>query len=91
MSMKDMYLEVTYRHGKVLAAYLYLPRRTQDRCDHSVEREAGIVVDFHKDGRPIGLELTDPARVSAEIINRILKDFHLDVVTREDLAPLLAA
>ena len=29
--MREAYLEVTYRHGQPLAAYLYLPRETRSK------------------------------------------------------------
>ena len=32
--MRSSYLEVTFRHGRALTAYLYLPRSPGDRSDH---------------------------------------------------------
>jgi len=89
--MTDVYIEMTYRHGKALAAYLHLPRGDQDRCASSQELESGIVVDLQQDGRPIGLELTLPGEASLELINRILQRYNLEALSREELAPLLAA
>ena len=54
--MSKPYLEVTYRKGKPFAAYLYLDRRPGDSAVRSQRRE-DFVVDYAKDGRPIGVEL----------------------------------
>jgi hypothetical protein len=43
--MKESYLEVTYRYGKALAAYYYLPRRAQDRAYRTSQPAPGLVVD----------------------------------------------
>jgi hypothetical protein len=89
--MKEAYLEVTYRHGEPLAAYLYLPRRARDKSARTEQAAPGLIVDFHRDGRPIGIEITAPGRVSLAVVNRVLRRFGLPTATRADLAPLLAA
>ena len=70
--MKRSYLEVTYRHGKPLAAYLYLPRRPGDVSARTEKRAGGLLVDYAADGRPIGIELTSPANVSLAAINDVV-------------------
>lgn len=89
--MKEPYLEVTYRHGRPLAAYLYLPRRPRDRSSRTEQLAPGLIVDFHRDGRPIGIEITAPGRVSLGSVNRVLRGLGLPAAKRADLAPLLAA
>ncbi len=89
--MKDAYLEVTFRHGRPLAAYLYLPRRAGDKSHRTAKAEPGLVIDFNRSGRPIGIEITAPGKVSAAALNRILRGLGLPRVTRADLAPLRAA
>ena len=89
--MKDSYLEITYRHGRPLAAYLYLPRRPDDTSHHCSPRGDGLVIDHAADGRPIGLEITAPERVSVDVINRVLRELQLGPLTPADLAPLRAA
>ena len=64
--MKESYLEVTFRHGRVLAAYLYLPRRTSDKSYRTARVESGLVIDFNRTGKPIGVEITAPTKVSRE-------------------------
>ena len=89
--MKSWYLEVTFRHGHPLAAYLYLPRRPGDKSHRSERVEPGLVIDFNRSGSPIGIEITAPAKLSAAGLNRVLRRLGLPKVTRADLAPLRAA
>jgi len=89
--MNEPYLEVTYRHGRPLAAYLYLPREPRDRSVRTEQVAPGLVVDFRKDGRPIGIEITPPGRVSLAVMNRVLRGLGLPPAKRADLSPLLAA
>ena len=89
--MKDSYLEVTFRHGQPLAAYLYLARRPADKSHRSERVEPGLVIDFNRTGKPIGIEITAPAKLSASALNRVLRRLGLPTVTQADLAPLRAA
>jgi hypothetical protein len=89
--MTESYLEITYRHGRALAAYLYLPRRPRDRSSRSMAAAPGLVVDFHRDGRPIGIEITAPGKVSLFALNKVLRGLGQPPAKRADLAPLLAA
>jgi uncharacterized protein YuzE len=84
-------LHVSYRHGKPFAAYLYLPRKSGDKAAHSQEAEAGLVIDFAADGRPIGIEITSPASFSFEALNRVLTSLNLAPATLADIRPLVAA
>ncbi|MHC4471032.1 MAG: DUF2283 domain-containing protein [Planctomycetota bacterium] len=86
--MNDRYLEVTYRGGKPLAAYLHLPRLTGAKSARTRKAGAGLVVDYDENGRPIGLEITDPAGVTVEQINETLVGHGLPEVTPEELSPL---
>lgn len=88
--MSHRYLEVTYRDGKPLAAYLYLPRRSGDRSVR-VEQRGGYLVDWTDDGRPIGIEMPSPSRVTLEGLNKVLFELDLDGVAREEVLPLVAA
>jgi uncharacterized protein YuzE len=83
-----MYLEVTYRHGKPLAAYLHLERKPGDVAARTEEIEPGLAVDFAEDGRAIGVEIVSPRTVTAEALNRALCSLHLEPVAAAELAPL---
>lgn len=89
--MKEPYLEVTFRRGRPIAAYYYLPRRPGQKSYRSVRIEPGMVVDFGRGGKPIGIEITAPERTSQVTLNRVLKQFGLPTVKSSDLAPLRAA
>ena len=89
--MSQSYLEVTYRHGRPLAAYYYLPRRPRDRSHRTRRSAAGLLVDYTRGGRPIGIEITAPTKVSLAALNRLLNELGLPRVTRAEISPLLAA
>lgn len=89
--MTEPYLEVTYRHGRPLAAYLYLPHKGRRRSVRTRRVEPGLVVDFASSGAVLGIEITAPTRVSATGLNRVLRELGCPTVRREDLAPLRAA
>lgn len=89
--MKDRYLEVTFRKGKVLAAYLYLPRQAGTKSVRTELRGPGLLVDYGQGGEPIGLEITAPDRVTLDQINAVLEGFKLPLISQEELAPLKAA
>lgn len=89
--MKEPYLEVTFRRGRPVAAYYYLPRRPGQRSVRTRRVEPGMVIDFARGGRAIGIELTAPSRLSVTALNRVLRELGFPPVSREDLAPVLAA
>lgn len=89
--MRNAYLEVTYRKGRPLAAYYYLPRRDGDRSARTERAEGGLLIDYAQDGRAIGIEITAPTKLTLSRLNQVLQRLGQQPVEREDLAPLLAA
>lgn len=89
--MKHRYLEVTFRRGRPLAAYLYLDRKPGDTSARTEKRDKGLVVDFAGDGRAIGVEITSPMQASLEDINQVLTSLDEKPLTAEDVRPLAAA
>lgn len=89
--MKHAYLEVTYRKGRPLAAYYYLPREEGDRSVRTEQLGGGLLVDFAPDGRAIGVEISAPSQLDLEALNGALVRLGQEPVRPEDLAPLLAA
>lgn len=88
--MRHSYLEVTFRRGRPLAAYYYLPREDGD-LGARTEHVGGLVIDFASDGRPIGIEITTPSQLVLDELNQLLFELGLRPVAREDLAPPAAA
>lgn len=89
--MKHSYLEVTYRKGRAVAAYYYLPRRDGDISVRTERVDGGLLVDFAADGHPIGIEIASPSRLSLAGLNELLARLGQELVRPEDLAPLVAA
>ena len=89
--MKEAYLEVTYRHGRPLAAYLYLPRQGRAKSTRTRRVEPGLIIDISAKGDAIGIEITAPAVVTLAVLNRVLREFGCAPIRRADLAPLRAA
>jgi uncharacterized protein YuzE len=89
--MKEPYLEVTFRRGQPIAAYLYLPRRPGEKSYRTSKADPGLVIDFNRSGKPIGIEITAPAEVTIAALNKVLHNLGLPPLNRSDLAPLQAA
>ena len=89
--MNEAYLEVTFRRGRPIAAYYYLPRKRSQKSYRTRRIEPGLVLDLNRDGQAIGIEITAPSKVSVAALNRVLTKLGLSRVTRDELAPLLAA
>jgi hypothetical protein len=51
----------------------------------------GLIIDYARSGRCIGIEITAPSKLSVAALNRVLKNLGLSAVRRSDLAPLRAA
>ena len=91
LQMNESYLEVTFRCGRPLAAYYYLPRGPKDKSHRTKRIEPGLVIDFRCDGKPIGIEILAPEKLTLAAFNRVLRDLGFLPLKRADLAPLRAA
>ncbi len=89
--MNESYLEVMFRHGKPIAAYYYLPRRPREKSSRTRRVEPGLVIDFTVRGKPIGIEILAPQKLTLTAFNRVLRELGLPTLKRVDLAPLMAA
>jgi uncharacterized protein YuzE len=89
--MTKRYLEVTFRKGKPFAAYFYLPGNPGEKSVGTKKVRAGILIDYGKSGRPIGIEIIDPDKINLQVINEILSKLNLNLAEPKDLAPLMAA
>jgi hypothetical protein len=89
--MKQPYLEVTFRHGRPIAAYYYLPCEANQRSARSRRVEPGLVIDFAAGGEAIGIEITTPSKISLVALNAVLRELGHAPASSTDLAPVLAA
>ena len=89
--MKEPYLEVTFRHGRPIAAYLYLPREIGEKSYRTSKAEPGMVVDFGQSGNPIGIEITAPTKITVADLNDVLSKLGLPPMKDSELTPLQAA
>lgn len=89
--MKERYLEVTFRRGRALAAYLYLPRKAHAKVVRTACETKGLRVDFDQDGSPMGIEITSPVSVTVDDVNAVLIRLGQPGLPGEDWAPLRAA
>ena len=89
--MKHRYLEVTFRHGRPIAAYYYLPRSADQKSVRTQRVEPGLIIDFAADGQAIGIEITSPELLSLHELNAVLQQLRQAPATEADLAPVLAA
>lgn len=88
MPVSGRYLEVTYRDGAPLAAYLYLARREGDTCARTEKVADGLIVDFDEDDQPIGVEITEPSLIETDVVNDVLERLGLARLSPEELAPV---
>ena len=89
--MNEPFLEITFRHGRPFTAYFYLPRRVGEKSYRTCLVEPGLVIDFNRSGRAIGIEITAPRELTLAQFNRVLRDVGAAPIKRSELAPLLAA
>ena len=89
--MKEPYLEVTYRKGRVLAAYVYLPRGGGEKSVRTRRADPGLIIDLASNGKPLGIEITAPAQVTLDNLNQVLRELGCDAVRLADIARLKAA
>ncbi len=89
--MREPYLEITFRHGLPLAAYYYLPRKSDQKACRTSRMEPGLVIDFDEADNPIGIEITSPRSVTLSAFNSVLSQLGQPPVDEADFAPLRAA
>lgn len=89
--MRERYLEVTFREGRALAAYLYLSGSSDPKSVRTEKVGDGLVVDYSATGEAIGIEITAPTEVSPDDLNEVLESLGKPPLTTDELAPLAAA
>ena len=90
--MTERSLQVTYRKGKPFSAYLHLSHQTGEKSAKTVPSADGLlVVDYAKDGEPIGVEITAPAAVPLNRLNSLLADLGETPLNEREYLPVRAA
>lgn len=89
--MRHRYLEVTFGRGRMLAAYLYLPRKAGEKSTRTAPMGHGLLVDYNAEGTPIGMEITAPGHTTVAQIDELLARLGFDATEPDELAPLRAA
>lgn len=89
--MSAFSLQVTYRKGRPLAAYISLTSHAGDKVARTEEALPDLLVDYASDGRPLGIEIVTPGAVSPEAINEVFDRLGLGRPDPADLRPLQAA
>jgi uncharacterized protein YuzE len=88
--MSESYLELTFRHGQAIAGYFYLPRSSRDKSYKTKRVEPGLVIDFTKSGKAIGIEILAPGKLTLSALNKVLRGLGFSPLKRADIAPLKA-
>lgn len=72
--MNEPCLEVTFRDGRPVAAYLYLRRSRGPTAQGTRRLGEGLVLDLTRDGVPLGVEITAPKAVTPDALDRALAE-----------------
>ncbi len=84
-----MDLTISYRGGEPYAAYLTLAHPLKAKVYRTRALENEILVDFARDGQPLGIELLDPRRTTLTRLNRIMRRLRLPPLRQEMVRPLM--
>ena len=87
--MTERGLQVTYRCGQLLAAYLTLAHPTGQKVARTQATVDGLlIVDFASNGTPIGIEITAPRKVSLVALNELLAELGEVALSAQDYGPV---
>ncbi|MGH2556401.1 MAG: hypothetical protein ACRDHO_11865 [Actinomycetota bacterium] len=90
--MTERSLQVTYRKGRALAAYLHLSHPTGEKSAKTAASPDGLlVVDYGASGRPVGIEITAPQAVPLERLNQLLADLGEPPMAEQEYRPVREA
>lgn len=87
--MIERSLQVTYRKGVAVSAYLRLPHQTREKsASTSVSPDGLLVVDYAANAEPIGIEITAPGRVPLVRLNLLLAKLGEPAMVERDYEPV---
>lgn len=82
-------LEICYRGGRPLAAYLHLSPRAPGSPVGRTLKVGGLVVDFDRSGAPVGIEIPAPNPRSVSQVEELLSQLGLPALEPGERTPLL--
>ena len=88
---RDLSLQVTYKGGKPLAAYISLRSNGKRAVARTEEVSPDMLVDYAADGSPLGLEILSPATATVEQVWAVFDRLGLERPPASELSPLPAA
>jgi hypothetical protein len=87
--MTERSLQVTYRKGRIFAAYLHLSHPTGEKSARTVASPEGLlIVDYAASGGPLGIEFTTPQAVPLDRLNQLLAELGETALAEQDYRPL---
>ncbi len=89
--MRDRYLEITFRKGEPLAAYLYLSREIGVAVSKTKRFSSNLIVDYGMNDKPIGIEIITPKHITVAEINDVLCQIEVAPISDREFSPLRAA
>jgi uncharacterized protein YuzE len=89
--MGALSIQVTYRKGEPLAAYIYLGRAPGTKVARTEEIGPDLLIDYAADDSPLGIEIVSPGHVTLDEINAAFRKLGLTPPAPSELAPLRAA
>ena len=85
-------LEVSFRNGRMFAAYLYLGHRFGNKSVRMVPMDDGLmVIDYDAENVPLGIEITAPFAVTLQRLNDVLAQLGEPPLSDEESRSLQAA
>lgn len=87
--MPKVHVKITYLRGRMLAAYVAFGHAGPGEIARSEEVGDGLVADYARDGRLLGVEIVQPQPARIADWRRVLERIRAPRVEDEDLAPLL--
>jgi uncharacterized protein YuzE len=88
--MSTFTVQVTYRHGKPLAAYIYLSGRKGRKSVRTEEFRPNLFIDYAKDGKPLGIEVLSLQPASDDLY-AVFDHLGLNRPDPRELQPILNA
>lgn len=90
--MTERSLQVTYRKGRVFAAYLHLSHPIGEKSARMAASPDGLlIVDYSSAGRAVGVEITAPQAVSLDRLNLLLTELGEAPLAEHEYTPVRAA